>query len=105
MKTTYSFDASKVTDKVNRGMADFLQIGSDIVAGRCRREAPVDTGHLRSSVYNRVESAKAFIFATAHYAIFVELGVARRGANPFMTRGLKTSAQDIRNLLRQIKFN
>lgn len=54
------------------------------VKALARRIVPVRTGHLRSSIYARIQEWVAEIGAEATYAMFVEFGTRYMRAQPYL---------------------
>jgi HK97 gp10 family phage protein len=54
------------------------------VKALARRIVPVRTGHLRSSIYAKIQGWVAEIGAEATYAIFVEFGTRYMRARPYL---------------------
>jgi HK97 gp10 family phage protein len=61
----------------------FISWAADVKAA-AMRNAPVRTGHLRSSIYATVKDWFAQIGAEATYALFVELGTRYMRAQPYL---------------------
>lgn len=72
-----------------------------IVEGETKKEAPVDTGRLRSSITDGKELFATFarIGPTVSYAKFVEYGTRFMKANPFMKRGAENSLPKIEEVI------
>lgn len=61
------------------------------VEAHAKAVVPVDTGALRASIQARhVSALEAEVVAQQQYAIFVELGTSRMGAQPYMTPAADT---------------
>ena len=55
------------------------------IEGRAKGRAPVDTGFLRSSIQGSMTGeTEGRVDALAHYAVFVEFGTSRMGAQPYL---------------------
>jgi len=74
-----SFD-SGMQRYVHRQLADWA---ADVKA-LARQLVPVRTGHLRSSIYAKIQEWVAEIGAEATYALFVEFGTRRMRAQPYL---------------------
>ena len=61
---------------------------SDVKASAVRN-APVKTGHLRSSIFARIRDWVTEVGADATYAYFVEFGTMRMRAQPFLWPALQ----------------
>jgi HK97 gp10 family phage protein len=73
------FDAA-MQNQVRR----FLMSWAADVKAAAMRNAPVRTGHLRSSIYGTVKDFVAQIGAEATYALFVEVGTRHMRAQPYL---------------------
>jgi HK97 gp10 family phage protein len=73
------FDAA-MQNQVRR----FLISWAADVKAAAMRNAPVRTGHLRSSIYATVKDFVAQIGAEATYALFVEVGTRYMRAQPYL---------------------
>jgi len=73
------FDAA-MQNQVRR----FLMSWAADVKAAAMRNAPVRTGHLRSSIYTTIKDWVAQIGAEATYALFVELGTRHMEARPYL---------------------
>jgi HK97 gp10 family phage protein len=62
----------------------FLMSWAADVKAAAMRNAPVRTGHLRSSIYATIKDWVAQIGAEATYALFVELGTRHMRAQPYL---------------------
>ena len=74
-----NFD-SAIQKQVHRQLASWA---ADVKA-LARELVPVRTGHLRSSIYAKINEWVAQIGAEATYALFVELGTRRMQARPYL---------------------
>lgn len=73
------FDAA-MQNQVRR----FLMSWAADVKAAAMRNAPVRTGHLRSTIYATIKDWVAEIGAEATYALFVELGTRHMQARPYL---------------------
>jgi len=69
---------------MQRQVYRYLQSWASDVKAAAMRNAPVRTGHLRSSIYAKIKDWIAEIGAEATYALFVELGTRRMRAQPYL---------------------
>ena len=69
---------------MQRQVYRFLASWAADVKAAAMRNAPVRTGHLRSSIYATIKDWVAQIGAEATYALFVELGTRRMQAQPYL---------------------
>lgn len=63
--------------------------GAKIIADEARRLVPVDTGALKASIKERLDSggstyAEASILVGEYYGVFVEFGTSKMAAQPFL---------------------
>lgn len=70
------------------GDALVQKTADDIVAGAQQR-APVRTGALRDSIHREGAGSSATVIAGVLYAVFVEYGTSRMGAQPFFWPALE----------------
>ena len=75
--------------KVKRQASQVVRKSGQALQNHARRNAPVDTGFLQSSIYMATDSTglAAIISPTAHYAHFQEHGTIYQPAQPFMGPG------------------
>lgn len=78
------------TDEVLKGLSDAVErsltrIGLE-AEGYAKKECPVDTGNLRNSITNEVQSSEkaVYIGTNVEYAAYVELGTTRTKAKPYL---------------------
>ena len=78
------------TDEVLKGLSDAVEraltrIGS-AAEGYAKKKCPVDTGNLRNSITNEVQSSEkaVYIGTNVEYAAYVELGTTRTKAKPYL---------------------
>jgi len=75
-----------------------------VVERRAKKEVPVLTGRLRSSITNEVKKEGAgyvgIVGTNVVYAPFVEFGTAIRKAKPYLFPALKNSQRDIIRFLK-----
>ena len=74
-----SFDSA-----MQRQVYRYLRSWASDVEAAAMQNAPVRTGHLRSSIYAKIEDWVAEIGAEATYALFVELGTRWMRAQPYL---------------------
>lgn len=72
-----SRDRGEAAERAARGA---LLRAAVLIEGRARRNAPVDTGHLRSLITHEPIEGGYLIGTNVEYARFVEFGTGRRGA-------------------------
>lgn len=59
------------------------------VEREAKRDCPVDTGRLRSSITGRIEGSTGIVGTNVEYAAFVEHGTGRGSAQPFLFPALE----------------
>jgi HK97 gp10 family phage protein len=75
--------------ELTTAIGHLLKRVADAVAEDARRFAPVDTGHLRSTIHAEpVEGRAVRVVADADYAAYVELGTRHMAAEPFLRPAL-----------------
>lgn len=75
--------------ELNRAVQGMLGRLADDIADDARRNAPVDTGELRSSISaNPVTDNSITVTASADYAGYVELGTRYMRAQPYLKPAL-----------------
>lgn|GEM_PF-4667907 len=57
---------------------------TDEDADRARSAVPVDTGHLKNTIFSEVSNGVGRVGASADYATEVELGTSKQAAQPFL---------------------
>jgi HK97 gp10 family phage protein len=78
------------TAKANAAIAAAINKATFDIEAHAKGRAPVDTGHLRSSIAGRMEGqTTGVVEAGAHYAVFVEFGTYKMGAQPYMVPALE----------------
>lgn len=69
---------------INESSRKALERGAKKIQANAKYLAPVDTGHLRNSIKTRSEvtkgRAKAQVFTSLEYAMYVEFGTGKKGA-------------------------
>ena len=74
----------KFDSGMQRQVYRYLHSWANDVKAAAMRNAPVRTGHLRSTIYAKIKDWVAEIGAEATYALFVELGTRRMRAQPYL---------------------
>ena len=78
------------TDEVLKGLSDAVERALTRIGlaaeGYAKKECPVDTGNLRNSITNEVQSSEkaVYIGTNVEYATYVELGTTRTKAKPYL---------------------
>lgn len=87
---TLAVDLSAAGDRVGASAAAVIRKAALDVQAEAQRNAPVDTGNLRSSISTtftgdgRFSSMAAEVGPTASYGFFVEHGTSRMSGQPFL---------------------
>ena len=85
-----SYSYKDNTDEVLKGLSDAVEQALTRIGlsaeGYAKKECPVDTGNLRNSITNEVQSSEkaVYIGTNVEYAAYVELGTTRTKAKPYL---------------------
>ena len=85
-----SYSYKDDTDEVLKGLSDAVERSLTRIGlaaeGYAKKECPVDTGNLRTSITNEVQSSEkaVYIGTNVEYAAYVELGTTRTKAKPYL---------------------
>tara|TARA_Y100000114_G_C11634118_1_gene265867 strand:+ start:357 stop:707 length:351 start_codon:yes stop_codon:yes gene_type:complete len=97
-------DLEKKINKLDLELVDNIDkqfgITASMISVRAKKDAPVDTGFLKSSINFGKDSKGVFVQASADYAPFQEFGTSRMKAQPFFYANAKL---EIKLLLQRIK--
>jgi HK97 gp10 family phage protein len=85
-------DAKKVIKTA--GEKALNKIGA-YVEGQAKLRTPVDTGHLRRSIFFKTESDKVTIGTNVEYAIYVEKGTKNMQAHPYLTPAVEENIKTL----------
>ena len=69
------------------------------VKDSAKQLAPVKTGHLRSTIYAKIQDWVAEIGAEATYALFVELGTRRMQAHPYLYPAIQEHLPELEQII------
>lgn len=101
-----TIDASKVgqyLDKLPFKLKSALDTGlrkaTAIIEGESKKQTPVDSGRLRSSIHSSFGWLKSTISTNTNYAVYVHEGTRYMTGRPFMMRGLNASRGEIESVL------
>ena len=75
----------ELVDKVKSGLQKVVLA----VEGQAKKDCPVDTGRLRSSITSRIEGSTGIVGTTVEYASYVEFGTYKKEARPFLFPAVK----------------
>lgn len=84
-------NADEFCDGLDAALTRALEKVGLVAEGYAKRLCPVDTGRLRNSITHAMEGSEAVVIGTnVEYGPYVELGISRQKAQPF----LRPAAQD-----------
>ncbi|NLF28276.1 MAG: HK97 gp10 family phage protein [Clostridiales bacterium] len=83
------------------GMERAVSDAAGAACGVARELVPVDTGRLRASIGVRAEGLGAAVYATAAYALYVELG-AGSPAQPYLGPAFQRAAAELLAAAREV---
>lgn len=69
-----------MSGKVQEASIEGMQIGMELIVGRAKEKAPVDTGELRNKIIAYTEGENGEVRAYAEHAPYVEFGTGPVGA-------------------------
>jgi HK97 gp10 family phage protein len=85
-----------------QAQADGLEAGARVVETYAKLACPVDTGFLRNSIQvDEVTPVLAIIAPHTDYAEFVEFGVSRMAAQPYMRPAIDEHGREIVDAVRE----
>lgn len=91
----------EINDKLTRN----LTTACFLVEADAKRNAPVDTGRLRSSIAHRLEKLKnvlrGIVGTRVEYASYQEFGTSKMAAHPFLFPALEANKKRIKELLKR----
>lgn len=61
-----------------------LDLATEHVVEEARRLVPVRTGHLKSTIVRVKRDSHFYVYALAHYALYVEYGTRKMAAQPYL---------------------
>lgn len=89
-------------DKFAKGMQDACHL----IEAKAVEKVPVDTGFLKGTITNKVtkegSSIDGWVYATAEYAPFIELGTYKTQAKPFLYPALAENQSVIRQIFSEV---
>ena len=92
---THARVVSRVSEAIKwleQELADLMEATAFSIEAEAKQKAPVDTGHLRSSIgAQRINQMMWFVRVQAHYALYVEMGTRYAGAQPYMGPAVETA--------------
>mgnify|MGYP001615464388 FL=1 len=91
-------------DKLRPELAAVVAIAAHNVEGRAKELVPVDTGATKNSIQPTFQSGglAARIGPSTSYAPFLEFGMHRRRARPFMVPALEQNRQPFIDAVREL---
>jgi HK97 gp10 family phage protein len=84
---------SKLDDIIARlgpAQSYVAELAADAIATDARRNVPVDTGFLKSTIQKVGSGASWIVTATANYAGYVEFGTRKMAAQPYLRPALES---------------
>jgi HK97 gp10 family phage protein len=91
---------NKIDLKVIGDLEKEFGITASMIQVRAKKDAPVDTGFLKSSINFGKNTEGVFVQASADYAPYQEFGTSRVKAQPFFFNNAKI---EIRQLLKRLE--
>lgn len=89
-------------DKFAKGMQDACLLVEESAVDN----VPVDTGYLKGTITNKVvkngSNVEGYVFSTAEYAPYVELGTYKMDAKPFLYPALTQNQGAIRKIFSEV---
>ena len=101
MKTRYVPNEQGLEEFLAKLYAEKLPAIAITVEGACKRECPIDTGALQTDIKREVDLPNKTIFVgnDLFYSMFVNLGTRKQSPNPYLIRGMDSTAQNISKYL------
>jgi HK97 gp10 family phage protein len=92
----------EVESAINQAIAQALEEIGLTAEGYAKKECPVDTGRLRSSITHLVQTSEdaVYIGTNVEYAPYVELGTAHMKAQPFLVPAASEHSGTYRTILK-----
>ncbi len=108
MSVRISIRARSVLGSVPRAMnaagGDLIHRGLRVGEATAKRESPVRTGFLRSTIGMRMTSTSSgVLYAKANYAAHVNYGTRFMAGRPFMNRGAEAAERYVLDHAREIE--
>ena len=101
-RVTLKGDLAKRMRRGERMTKTAVQNTAKGIAKGAQQRAPVDTGHLRSSIsYERLDEHAALVMVKATYGHFVEYGTRRMGAQPYLIPASEAERKPFEQRLRK----
>ncbi|UVX70644.1 MAG: putative tail-component [Bacteriophage sp.] len=89
-------------DKFAKGMQDACLLVEESAV----QKVPVDTGYLKGTITNKVvkngSNIEGYVYSTAEYAPYVELGTYKMNAKPFLYPALTQNQSIIRQIFSEV---
>jgi HK97 gp10 family phage protein len=74
----------KYSEEVQNKVAKQIAKSTLTIESNAKRNAPVDTGRLRSSINSEITRERGSVGVGVKYASFIEFGTYKMGARPFL---------------------
>ncbi len=100
VSTELSWYGDKIVKNVNSGTIKALIRSGNIVKATAKLLSPVDTGLLRSSIYQKLDKPRLTeeVYTNTEYASHVEFGTKTQRAQPYMRPALKDNIKNIEKI-------
>lgn len=99
----------RLSDSLPDKMAVAMKDACLLVEADAAEKAPVDTGYLKGGISNKVfkngSKVDGYVYATAEYAPYLELGTRKMKAKPFLYPALSENQSAIRKIFQEALKN
>ena len=101
-----NFETERVFKIYNEEIKQAMWRAILIIEADAKRNAPVDTGNLRSAITSMVEQIAADamqgqVGAPVEYALFVELGTSKMSAQPYLRPALRNNFSKVVSIIQE----
>ena len=91
----------EVTEELTKRVQSALKEAAVLVQDDAKRECPVDTGTLRSSINYQVDGMTASIGTNVEYAPYVHEGTSKMAGRPFLMNAAEKNKEKIKSLIKE----
>ena len=86
MNIQFTDNSKEISDNIKAALLRGMEKCGLVAEGYAKKLCPVDTGNLRNSITNEVQSSEkaVYIGTNVEYAAYVELGTTRTKAKPYL---------------------
>lgn len=91
----------EVTEELAKRIESAMKEAAVLVQDDAKRECPVDTGTLRSSINYTVDGMTASIGTNVEYAPYVHEGTSKMAGRPFLTSAAEKNKEKIKSLIKE----